>query len=137
MDLLAAMVRRGVTVCLMVPGKHTDAPFLRRASRHLYERLLEAGVRLYEFEPTLLHQKIVIIDGIWSHVGSTNFDSRSLTLNEEAGVGMLDADVAGELRAAFERDLRSCRELTLERWRRRPAYSRAYERFAYLLHEQL
>ena len=121
----------------MLPGKHTDSPFVRRAGCNLYDALLEAGVRLYEFEPTLLHQKIVVVDEIWSHVGSTNFDARSLALNEEVGVGILDARVAAELKAAFQQDLRHCRELKLEQWRRRPVYDRAYERFAYLLHEQL
>jgi cardiolipin synthase len=136
-ELLAMMVRRGVKVHLMVPGKHTDSPFVRRAGCNLYASLLEAGVRLYEFEPTLLHQKIVVVDEIWSHVGSTNFDARSLALNEEVGVGILDSGVAAELKAAFNEDLRRSHELKLEQWRRRPMFARAYERFAYLLHEQL
>jgi len=136
-ELFAMMVRRGVKVHLMLPGEHTDSKFVRRAGCNLYAALLEAGVRLYEFEPTLLHQKIVVVDEIWSHVGSTNFDARSLALNEEVGVGILDAGVAAELKAAFKQDLRHCRELRLEEWRRRPVFDRAYERFAYLLHEQL
>ena len=107
------------------------------AGRNLYDDMLAAGVRVYEFEPTLLHQKIVVVDGIWSHVGSTNFDARSLALNEEVGVGLLDAKVAAELKAAFARDLRHCRELELEQWRRRPVLDRAFERCAYLVHEQL
>jgi len=136
-ELFAMMVRRGVKIHLMLPGKHTDSPFVRRAGCNLYAALLEAGVRLYEFEPTLLHQKIVVVDEIWSHVGSTNFDARSLALNEEVGVGILDAHVAAQLKSAFQQDLRHCRELTLEEWQRRPMYDRAYERFAYMLHEQL
>jgi cardiolipin synthase len=136
-ELFAMMVRRGVQVHLMVPGKHTDSPFVRRAGCNLYSGLLEAGVRLYEFEATLLHQKIVVVDEIWSHVGSTNFDARSLALNEEIGVGILDAGIAAELKAAFNEDLRRSHELELEQWRRRPLFARAYERFAYLLHEQL
>jgi cardiolipin synthase A/B len=136
-ELFAMMVRRGVRVHLMLPGKHTDSPFVRRAGCNLYATLLEAGVRLYEFEPTLLHQKIVVVDEIWSHVGSTNFDARSLALNEEVGVGILDSGVAAELKAAFKQDLRHCRELKLEQWQRRPVFDRAFERFAYLLHEQL
>ena len=136
-ELFAMMVKRGVQVHLMVPGEHTDSPFVRRAGCNLYAALLEAGVRLYEFEPTLLHQKVVVVDEIWSHVGSTNFDARSLALNEEVGVGILDAGIAAELKAAFNEDLRRCHELKLEQWRRRPVFDRAYERFAYLLHEQL
>ena len=136
-ELLAMMVQRGVAVHLMLPGKHTDSPFVRRAGSHLYESLLKAGVRLYEFEPTLLHQKIVVVDGLWSHVGSTNFDARSLALNEEIGVGILDARVAAELREAFNRDLQHCIELKLDEWQRRPTWIRLFDRFAYLLHHQL
>jgi cardiolipin synthase len=136
-ELFAMMVRRGVKVHLMVPGKHSDSQFVRFAGCSLYTPLLEAGVRLYEFEPTLLHQKIVVVDGAWSHVGSTNFDARSLALNEEVGVGILDASVAAQLKAAFERDLARCHELELAQWRRRPLHAKAFERLAYLLHEQL
>jgi cardiolipin synthase A/B len=136
-ELFAMMVRRGVDVHLMVPGRHTDSPFVRRAGCRLYAKLLEAGVRLYEFEPTLLHQKIVVVDGAWSHVGSTNFDSRSLALNEEVGVGVLDADLAASLRAAFRTDLLRSREITLEEWMRRPWYSGAIDWAVYQMHDQL
>jgi cardiolipin synthase len=136
-ELFAMMVKRGVEVHLMVPGKHTDSPFVRRAGCHLYESMLAAGVRLYEFDRTLVHQKIVVVDGQWSHVGSTNFDARSLALNEEIGIGILDAEVAADLERAFADDLRSCRELTLGQWRKRPFYDRLFDRFAYLLHDQL
>lgn len=136
-DLLGMMVKRGVAVHLMVPGKHTDSPFVRRAGCHLYGDLLRAGVRLYEFEPTLIHQKIVIVDGIWSHIGSTNFDARSLSLNEEVGIGIRDAKIASDLRAAFDADLQRSKELSLERWERRPRLVRLYEWFAYQVHDQL
>ena len=136
-DLLERMVERGVAISLMVPGQHTDSPFVRRAGCHLYERLLRAGVRVFEFEPTLLHQKVVVVDGEWSHVGSTNFDSRSLALNEEVGVGVFCSDLAAQLTRAFERDLAHCHELELESWKRRPLRSRLFDRFAYLLHDQL
>ncbi len=135
--LLGMMVKRGVAVHLMVPGKNTDSPFVRRAGCRLYASLLESGVRLYEFEPTLLHQKIVIIDDIWSHVGSTNFDSRSLALNEEVGVGVRDATLARELKKAFKNDLQRSREITREQWRRRPWRSKAFDWLAYQLHDQL
>lgn len=135
--LLGMMVERGVAVHLMVPGRRTDNPFVQLAGRHLYEGLLRAGVRLYEFQPTLPHQKIVIVDGVWSHIGSTNFDARSLALNEEVGVGLLDEGVAAQLKAAFEQDLRSSREIGLEDWSRRSRFRRAGEWCAYQLHEQL
>jgi cardiolipin synthase len=136
-DLLGMMVKRGVAVHLMVPGKKTDSPFVRDAGCHLYEALLESGVRVYEFEPTLLHQKIVIVDGIWSHVGSTNFDSRSLSLNEEVGIGLLDESVAAQLRDAFNADLRRSTELKLQEWRKRPLRTQLWSRIAYKLHDQL
>jgi cardiolipin synthase len=136
-ELLATMVKRGVAVHLMVPGSKTDSPFVRLAGTYLYSSLLEAGVRVYEFEPTLLHQKIVVVDNIWSHVGSTNFDSRSLALNEEVGVGILDADIASQLKQAFQADLRRSSELELARWRRRPLLERGSSWAAYQLHSQL
>lgn len=136
-ELLGMMVKRGVAVHLMLPGMNTDSPFVRRAGCHLYRDLLRAGVRLYEFEPTLLHQKIVIVDNLWSHVGSTNFDARSLALNEEIGIGMRDAKVARELKAAFEDDLRRSREITLSDWEQRAWHARAFDWIAYQLHDQL
>jgi len=136
-DLFKMVTKRGATVKLMVPGRHTDSPFVRRAGCHLYEGLMRAGVRIYEFMPTLLHQKVVVVDGLWSHVGSTNFDSRSLALNEEVGVGVCDAGIATELKAAFNADLRHCKELKLDEWVRRPARIKAFEALAYMVHDQI
>ena len=136
-ELLGMMVKRGVAVHLMVPGGRTDSPFVRRAGCYLYEDLLKSGVHLYEFTPTLNHQKVVIVDGIWSHIGSTNFDARSLSLNEEVGIGVRDANIAKQLKCAFEDDLRRSRELSLEQWRRRRWWSRAIDWFAYQVHDQL
>lgn len=137
LDLLASVVKRGVAVHLMVPGGHTDSPFVRRAGHCVYEGLLRAGVRIYEFEPTLLHQKIVIVDGVWSHIGSTNFDPRSLAINEEVGIGLLDREIAGQLREAFWADRRRCREIVLDEWLRRPRRDRVLNWLAYRLHNQL
>lgn len=136
-ELLCKMVEKGVAVHLMVPGKWTDSHFVRRAGQHLYRQLLAAGVRLYEFEPALLHQKIVVIDGVWSHIGTTNFDARSLALNAEIGVGLLDKNIARELKHAFEHDLKRSRELTLEDWERRPWYKHMLDWCAYQLHGQI
>jgi cardiolipin synthase len=136
-ELLVMMVKRGVAVHLMLPGAHTDSPVVRRAGCRLYKQLLEGGVRLYEFMPTLIHQKIVIVDEIWSHIGSTNFDARSLSLNEEVGIGIRDLRIAKELKAAFENDLKRAKELTLDEWRRRPWYSRLFDWIVYQLHDQL
>lgn len=135
--LLAKAIDRGVQVHLMVPGKETDSPLLRRASHHLYGHLLKGGVHLYEFEPSLAHQKIVIIDGVWSHIGSTNFDARSLALNAEIGVGLLDSDLAMQLKRDFEQDLVRCRQLDRAQWKRRSRVKRVVDWAAYQLHGQL
>ena len=136
-ELFAMLVRRGVRVRLMVPGRHTDSPFVHRAGCYLYASLLEAGVQLFEYDRTLIHQKIVVIDGCWSHVGSTNFDARSLALNEEVGIGILDVEIASQLTQSFEADLEFCRQLRLADWKRRPVWDRLFDGFAYLLHDQL
>lgn len=135
--LLEGIVQRGVAVHLMVPGRHTDSLVLRRAGQHLYRRLLKAGVRLYEYEPNLLHQKIVIVDSVWSHIGTTNFDARSLALNAEVGVGLLDESIAHELLRAFQKDLQRSREMTLEQWQSRHWYQRVTDWAAYQLHGQI
>lgn len=121
----------------MVPGKHTDNPFVRWAGCSLYRPLLEGGVNIYEFQPSLLHQKIVVVDGEWTHVGSTNFDARSLALNEEVGMGILDKNVAEQMIAAFLDDLRRCEKIELKNWRKRPWYYRVFDETAYLLRDQL
>ena len=135
--LLREVVARGVRVRLMVPGAHTDNAFVRYAGTHLYAGLIDAGVELYEFATTALHQKVVVVDGIWSHIGSTNFDERSLALNEEVGVGLLDARIARELGEAFEHDLQACRRITGEQWGRRGGLRRFAAWAAYQMHEQL
>jgi cardiolipin synthase len=135
--LLTQMAQKGIAIHLMVPGKYTDSTFVRRAGQHLYLELLRAGVKIHEFKPSLLHQKIVIIDDVWSYIGSTNFDARSLALNSEIGVALLDEAIAAELKEAFEVDLRRCRELTLEAWKQRPWYDKVIDWAAYRLHGQL
>lgn len=136
-ELLCKMVKRGVQVHLMVPGKHTDAPVVRYAGMALYARMLKAGVRIYEYCPTLLHQKVVVVDGKWSHVGSTNFDARALALNEEVGVGILDSGIAQQLRAAFREDLKRSEEIHLHNWRKRRWYEKAFSSGAYFIRDQI
>lgn len=135
--LLERMVSKGVNVRLMLPGRYSDSVVVQRAGQRLYGRLLRAGVDIYLYEKTFLHQKIVIVDDLWSHIGSTNFDARSLALNAEIGIGLLDVGVAGQLRDAFERDLKHCQKLTLERWESRPWYQRLLDWGAYQLHSQI
>lgn len=135
--LLERARRRGVDVRIMVPGPGTDSSVVRHAGHHQYEELLRHGIRIYEYQPTLNHQKVMVVDGFWSHVGSTNFDDRSLDINDEASVGLIDPATAGHLREAFARDLQRCHEVGLEGWKRRSAWHRVIDRMSYLLNEQL
>ena len=127
-----------VSTCVLLIGDEPGQKYAEdRACTRFAFNFYIAGVRVYEFEPTLPHQKIVIVDSVWSHIGSTNFDARSLALNEEVGVGILDEKVAKELKDAFNADLKRSSELQLERWRHRPLMERGGSWLAYQLHSQL
>ncbi len=136
-QLLMDKAASGVNVHLMLPGRHTDNHFVRLAGRKLYRRLLDAGVRIYEFLPTMMHQKVVVIDGKWSHVGTTNLDMRSLALNAELGVGILDRRVALQLRQAFKKDLERCQRINSDEWRRRSWPLKVGEWCAFRLRAQI
>ena len=137
-SLLKRAVKRGVDVKIMVPGKVTDSPIVNHAGHRHFSEMLNAGVKIFCFERTLIHQKILIIDGIWSHVGSTNLDSRSFDINEEAGVGIIDEGIAAELKGAFEDDLKACEEMKAESWDSKyDLWHRAIDRACYLLSGQL
>jgi cardiolipin synthase len=134
---LVAAQRRGVRVEIIVPSRHTDAKVVRRASRFLWGPLLEAGIAIYEYQPTMYHVKVVVVDDVWTSVGSTNFDNRSFRLNDVANLNILDAGFAAGQAAQFEADKARARRITLEEWRRRPRRERAVERLASLLRLQL
>jgi cardiolipin synthase len=136
-DLLANAVKRGVRVRLMIPGNITDSSVVRHAGHRQFQILLDKGVEIYEFQPTLSHQKIMIIDGVWSFVGSTNFDDRSLDTNDEASVGLIDRQIAGELEAAFKADLVHCKRLDPRTWSQRSLWHKFEDSASYLLNEQL
>jgi cardiolipin synthase A/B len=117
---LKAAVRRGVDVQILLPAAGViDLPSVQHASHHHYGDLLEAGVRIFEYQPTLLHMKVMIVDGIWSCVGSTNFDDRSFELNDEITVGFTDPDIARQLREDYLKDLERAREVHLAEWKSR------------------
>ena len=109
----------------------------RLASRRRYGRLLEGGVAIHEYQPAMMHAKILIVDHAWSVVGSTNFDNRSFGLNDEVNVAILQSELAAKLEADFQADLAASRALTLEEWRGRPLAERAVAAFARLLERQL
>jgi cardiolipin synthase len=134
---LVAAQRRGARVEIIVPGRHIDQKLVRRASRSLWEPLLEAGVAIYEYQPTMYHVKVMVVDEVWTSVGSTNFDNRSFRLNDEANLNILDPDFAAAQARVFEEDKARSRRITLEEWRRRPGRERAMERAAGLLRLQL
>ena len=135
--MLAAARERGVTIRLMLAGKHIDSWWARQASVRAYGKVLEAGVEIYEFRPTMLHQKTMIIDNAWATIGTANFDNRSFALNEETNLCFHDAEVVGELRRAFEDDLKQCEQVTLEVWRGRGVWNRCKEQIASLLQDQM
>ena len=134
---LVAAQRRGVKVEIIVPGPCIDASVTRRASRSRWEPLLEAGVAIYEYQPTMYHTKVMVVDEMLTSVGSTNFDNRSFRLNDEANLNLLDAEFSAGQARQFEEDKRRSKQLTLEWWRSRPWRQRALEWLAGLLRLQL
>jgi cardiolipin synthase len=136
-QMLVDATKRGVKVEIIVPGEHIDTHVVRRAGRSRWGPLLEAGVILYEFQPTMYHCKVMVVDGLWTTVGSTNFDNRSFRLNDEANLNVLDPDFARTQVEAFERDKARSRRVTLEQWRSRPWSEKLKERAAGLLRAQL
>jgi len=137
--LRTAVIRRardGVDVRVLVPGNHTDAVPVQAAGRSYYQELLEGGVRIFEYQPSMMHAKTVVIDGIWSIVGSANMDERSMEINEENVLGFADREFAQAIELGLEEDYRRSREILLEEWTKRSVFRRAFERFAKTLIEQ-
>jgi len=134
---LTDAARRGVTVQIITVGAQTDAELVRHASRARWGPLLEAGIQIYEYQPTLYHCKVMIVDGLWVTVGSTNFDPRSFNLNDEANLSYFDADFSRRQIEIFQQDLLHSRQMTLEQWKHRPLSERFWDRAASLLGSQL
>jgi cardiolipin synthase len=129
--------QRGVDVQIIVPGSKIDSEVTRAASRQKWAPLLEAGIAIYEFQPTMFHCKVMVVDDRWVSVGSTNFDSRSFRLNAEANLNVLDRGLALQERRAFEKDRARARPITVAQWRHRPWLDRAGDWFAGLVGSQL
>jgi cardiolipin synthase A/B len=126
LEALAAAARRGVDVKLVLPGK-TDNALVFHAGRAHYQALLEAGVKIFERRERLLHTKSAVIDSVWSTVGSTNLDWRSLAYNDELNAVILGTDFALRMKAIFERDLASSEAITARAWAKRPFMDRLKE----------
>ncbi len=122
-------VTRGVRIRILVEGDITDARPVKYASRDSYDRLLQLGVQIHEYQSTMLHTKTLVVDGAFSIFGSANFDNRSFELNDELNVAVSSADLARRLLEDFEQDLSKARRLTLESWRQRPLLDKAREHF--------
>nr|MDP9122593.1 phospholipase D-like domain-containing protein [Acidobacteriota bacterium] len=136
-ETMVAARRRGVEVEIIVPGPFIDTEITRQASRSRWGKLLEAGIAIYEYQPTMYHCKLMIVDDCWVSVGSTNFDNRSFRLNDEANLNVLAADFARREIEIFERDKGLSKRVTLEAWRRRSWFEKLLERAAGLLRSQL
>lgn len=129
--------KRGVSIQIIVPGPFVDTETTRRASRARWGPLLEAGVEIYEYQPTMYHCKIMVVDSVWTSVGSTNFDNRSFRLNDEANLNVFDESFAQDQLRDFANDLKFSRRMTLDDYRNRPWYTKLVENAAELLRSQL
>jgi cardiolipin synthase len=134
-DLMAA-ARRGVDVRLLLPGD-SDSPRALAVGRSHYSDLLEAGVKIYETQNVVLHSKTAVIDGVWSVVGSSNFDRRSVLFNDEVDAVVLGSATAQELQTMFENDTKDAKQIDLASWRRRSVVERVNELYSTLWQDLL
>ena len=121
---------------MVVPGPKTDQKLVRYASRRLYGDLLKAGVRIFEYRPGMIHVKMLIVDDLWSVVGTTNFDNRSFEHNDEVNLVARDAATARRLSEDHERDITNSREITLRMWKRRPLVEKLVGSVVWMLERQ-
>jgi cardiolipin synthase len=128
--------KRGVDIKIITPGPRTDHQLTRFASRRSYGKLLQAGVRIFEYQPGMIHAKILVIDDLWAVVGSTNFDNRSFGLNDEVNLAAMDTAFAARLNRDFAQDLAESREISYEHWRGRSLVERGPEMLGRLLERQ-
>jgi cardiolipin synthase len=136
-EALCSAASRGVRVRIVVPGRHTDARIGRWAAQGLYGALLKSGIQIYEYQPTMMHSKVLVIDGVWTSVGSANFDDRSFRLNDEANLNVFSDDLAREQIRLIDADILQSRRMVLNKWRHRKFGRRINERLALLLRSQL
>ena len=136
-DTLVEARQRGVDVRIMVAGRHNDTWLARQNSRRLYGPLLRAGIHILEYNTTFMHQKTMVVDGLWVSIGTTNFDNRSFAHNEETSVCIKDAELADFMEQTFRRDMRACDRVELEAWQRRGLVTKSLEAVASLLEAQV
>jgi cardiolipin synthase A/B len=133
---LTRAARRGVQIRIIVPGKRSDHALTRSSSRRLYGDLLRAGAQIYEYQPAMIHAKVLVIDDLWSVAGSTNMDNRSFGINDEVNLAASDPAVAAQLRQDFLTDMAASREITLREWERRSVAERLHEAIGWALQRQ-
>jgi cardiolipin synthase len=126
-----------VDVKIMIAGVHNDMRISRYASIQLYGLLLQHGIEIYEYNRTMLHQKTMVVDTIWTTVGTTNFDSRSFSLDEESNVCIYDRRIAEQLESVFRDDLKHCKQITFDEWRHRGIKTRVFGEVCVFLKEQI
>jgi cardiolipin synthase len=137
-DAFGKAVKRGVDVRVLMPSTSgSDNPMVQHAGHRNFEKLLKCGVRLFEYPHTLLHQKVMTIDGVWSAVGSSNFDDRSFETNDEITLAILDEKLAQQLDSIFEKYVPRAQEVELERWQKRGAWHKLKDNTFYLINELL
>ncbi len=136
MQELCHAVERGVRVRILVPGRKSDHLLTRSTSRGGYGQLLEAGAEVYEYQPSMIHAKVLCVDGLWAVVGSTNFDNRSFGINDEVNLAVRDPAQAWRLEADMEADLRQAERVSLQDWRHRPVSERATELIGWVFERQ-
>ncbi|MDO9358853.1 MAG: phospholipase D-like domain-containing protein [Polaromonas sp.] len=137
-DAFGEAVKRGVDVRVMMPSTSgSDNPMVQHAGHRNFEKLLKCGVRLFEYPHTLLHQKVMTIDGVWSAIGSSNFDDRSFDTNDEITLGIKDEALAAELDAVFEKYVARCSEIDLKEWQNRGLWHKFKDNLFYVFNEVL
>ncbi|MEZ0603516.1 cardiolipin synthase [Paraburkholderia sp. IW21] len=136
-NAIVEAAKRGVKVQIITPGKRIDTHTVREASRACWGDLLRAGVEMFEYQPTMFHCKLLVVDEYLVSVGSTNFDSRSFKLNDEANLNIYDSDFAKQQTATFADDIKKSQQVTLEAWMQRPFTEKVIEKFVSLLDTQL
>jgi cardiolipin synthase len=127
---------RGVNIRIVLPGPQTDQRWVRLASRRMYGQLLKAGVKIYEYEPGMTHVKSLVVDGLWSAIGTTNFDNRSFEHNDEVNVVVRNGSVAARLNDDFAADIARSHEVGLAEWQRRPVSEKIIGTVAWILERQ-
>jgi cardiolipin synthase A/B len=133
---LIRTAKRGVDISVVVPGTGTDQRWVRLASRRMFGQLLAAGIRIYEYRPAMMHVKMLVIDGLWSSIGTTNLDNRSFEHNDEVNLCIRDEAIAARLTADHEMDIERSEEITLAQWRRRPVWEKLIGTVAWVLERQ-